>query len=277
MSQLKDRVAIVTGAARGQGRAHALALAAAGATVVATDIGSRGTTAEYAVAGRGDLDETVELVRAAGGAAHAVVADMRDTAGVDELVRSTVDAHGRVDILVANAAICGFVPVADISDEVWTDMIDINLTGTFRCVRAVIPHMRRERYGRIVAISSGAGRTGMANLGHYAASKWGMIGLIKSVALEVAADGITANVVCPTAVGTPMIHTAAGFARSRPDIGNPTLDDVRETYAARNPMGVPWLEPEDVTRAVMYFATDTGATSGAVLDVSLGTSAGRGN
>ena len=277
MTQLKDRVAIVTGAARGQGRAHALALAAAGATVVATDIGARPTTAEYAVASRSDLDETVELVRAAGGKALAVVADLRETAGVDALVESTVDAYGRVDILVANAAICGFAQVTEISDESWADMIDINLTGTFRCVRAVIPHMRRERYGRIVAISSGAGRTGMARLGHYSASKWGVIGLIKSVALEVAADGITANVVCPTAVATPMIHNATGFARTRPDLEHPTVEDVRDTYAARSPMGVPWLEPEDVTRAVMYFATDRGTTSGAVLDVSLGGSAGRGD
>jgi SDR family mycofactocin-dependent oxidoreductase len=276
MGQLTGRVAIVTGAARGQGRAQAVALAGAGATVVASDISATGAgTVDYPLGTSADLAETVELIRSAGGSASAAVADIRATADVDRLVESTVAGHGRIDIFVANAGICGHAALADISDEVWHDMIDTNLGGTFRCVRAVVPHMRRQRYGRVVAISSGAGRAGMATLGHYAASKWGVIGLIKSLALEVAADGITANVVCPGAVSTPMIHNDATYRLFRPDLERPTLDDVRPSFAARNPMGVPWLEPEDVARAVLFFATDPGRTSGAVLDLSLASSADR--
>jgi NAD(P)-dependent dehydrogenase (short-subunit alcohol dehydrogenase family) len=135
--------------------------------------------------------------------------------------------------------------------------------------------MTRQRYGRIVSISSGAGRGGMPNLGHYGASKWGLIGLTKTVAAETARLGITANVVCPTTVNTPMVINERTFALFAPDLENPTADDVRPRMAATNPMGEPWIEPEDVTRAVMYLVTDRGTTTGSVLEVNLGTSASR--
>jgi NAD(P)-dependent dehydrogenase (short-subunit alcohol dehydrogenase family) len=154
-------------------------------------------------------------------------------------------------------------------------MIGTNLTGAFHCVRAVLPYMKAQRYGRIVTIASGAGRAGMRNLGHYAASKWGLIGLTKTVALEVATDGITANAICPTTVGTPMVRNDATFALFCPDVEHPTEADARPRFEALSPMGIAWLEPEDVTRAVLYLVTDPGYTSGSVLEVNLATSAAR--
>jgi SDR family mycofactocin-dependent oxidoreductase len=275
MNDLAGQVALVTGGARGQGRSHARALAAAGATVVVCDIAAQMPTVPYAMATRADLDETVALIAEAGGNAQAAVVDVRDSAAVTALADGIVAEHGRLDILIANAGICSFSPVAELPDDVWQDTIATNLSGAFHCVRAALPHMIRKRYGRIVAISSGAGRSGMQNLGHYGASKWGLIGLVKTVALETAPHGITANVVCPTAVATPMVLNDRTFALFCPDIEHPTADDVRPRMATANPMGEAWLEPEDVTRAVMYLVTDPGRTSGAVLDVSLGMSAAR--
>jgi SDR family mycofactocin-dependent oxidoreductase len=275
MGQLDERVALVTGGARGQGRAHAIAPASAGATVVVCDIAAQIATAPYPMATPEDLDATVEAIRKAGGRASAAVTDVRDSAAVNELTERIVAEHGRLDILVANAGICSLIPVAELSDETWRDTIDTNLGGAFHCIRAALPHMTRQRYGRIVATSSGAGRAGTRNLGHYCASKWGLIGLVKTVALETAKDGITANVVCPATVATPMVFNDTTFGRFCPDIEHPTINEARPRFEAMNPMGVPWLEPEDVTRAVMYFVTDPGCTSGAVLEVSLATSASR--
>lgn len=275
MGDLDGRVALVTGGARGQGRSQAQALAAQGAAVVVCDIAAQIDTVPYPMASRSDLDDTVEMIRAAGGRIRGEVVDVRVTADVDRLMSGLIDEFGRIDILIANAGICAFRPVDEISDAEWTDMIDTNLGGGFKCIRAVLPHMKQAGYGRIVAISSGAGRAGMRNLGHYAASKWALIGLAKTVALEVATHGITVNVVCPSTVATPMVHNEATYAVFRPDLKNPTLEDVRPRMAALSPMHVPWLEPSDVTRAVMYLVTDPGLTSGAVIDVNLATSANR--
>jgi SDR family mycofactocin-dependent oxidoreductase len=247
--RLAGRIALVTGAARGQGRSHAVGLAAEGALVVACDIAAQIDTVPYPMATPDDLDETLAIIRADGGTVRGAVVDVRDSAAVDELVASIVGEHGRVDILVANAGITGFCPVEQVSDIAWADMIGTNLTGAFHCIRAVLPHMRSQRYGRIVTIASGAGRAGMPNLGHYGASKWGLIGLTKTVALEVATEGVTANVICPTTVGTPMVRNDSTFALFCPEIDHPTEADARPRFEALSPMGIAWLEPEDVTRA----------------------------
>lgn len=275
MGQLTGQVALVTGGARGQGRAHAIALADAGATVVVCDIAAPLATVPYPLATPADLDETVQMISNAGGRASAAVTDVRDGKAVDELTDRIIAEHGRLDILVANAGICVLGPVAGLPDDVWRDTIETNLSGVFYCIRAALPHMTRQRYGRVVAISSGAGRGAMRNLGPYGASKWGLIGLVKSVALETATDGITANVICPATVGTPMVLNDHSFRAFRPDLADPTADDARERHQRLNPMRVPWLDPEDVTRAVMYLVTDRGRTTGTVLEVDLGTSASR--
>src|SRR5579864_8861668 len=181
MGQLDGRVALVTGGARGQGRAHAIALADAGATVVVCDVAAQIATVPYPMATPADLEATVEAISKAGGRASAEVTDVRDSGAVTELTERIVAEHRRLDILVANAGICSLVPVAELSDETWRDTIETNLSGAFHCIRAALPHMTRQQYGRIVATASGAGRAGMRNLGHYGASKWGLIGLVKTV------------------------------------------------------------------------------------------------
>lgn len=275
MSDLTGKVAWVTGGARGQGRAHARALAAAGAFVVVSDIADQIDTATYPLATPAELADTVAQINADGGAASAAQVDVRDAEAINDLVAQIVSEHGRLDVLVANAGICAFTAVEDMTDAQWSDVIDTNLTGTFNCVRAAIPAMRQGGFGRIVGVSSGAGRGGMTNLGHYAASKWGIIGFIKTVALEVGVDGVTANVVCPTSVATPMVMNPTTLKRFRPDLDDPTPDDAAPIFAGLGPLGVPWLEPEDVTRAVMYLVDDPGLTTGTVIEVNLGTTATR--
>lgn len=275
MTSQSGRVAWVTGGARGQGRSHALALADAGAHVIVSDIGQQIDTAKYPLATQAELEQTVADIVAAGGAATAARLDVRDPSAVAELAQQIDNDHGRLDILVANAGICAFSAVEDMTDQQWADVIDTNLSGTFHCVRAAIPLMRKGGYGRIVGVSSGAGRGGMMNLGHYSASKWGIIGLIKTTALEVGGDGITANVVCPTTVDTPMVMNRTTLRRFRPDLDDPTPEDVTSVFAGLGPLGIPWLEPTDVTRAVMYLVDDPGLTTGTVIEVNLGTTATR--
>lgn len=275
-TDLTGKVAWVTGGARGQGRSHARALAASGAHVIVSDIAQQVNTVSYPLATGDELAATGADIIADGGHATAIELDVRDSAAVTEVVDGIVAEHGRLDILVANAGICAFVPVEDMSDDQWAEMIDTNLSGTFHCVRAAVRAMKPKGFGRIIGVSSGAGRGGMRDLSHYSATKWGIIGFIKSVALEVGAYGITANVVCPTSVNTRMVMNANTLRRFRPDLDEPGPGDARSVFAGLSPLGVPWLEPEDVTRAVMYFVDDPGLTTGTVLEVNLGTSASRG-
>lgn len=275
MIDLHDRVAWVTGAARGQGLAHARALAAAGAHVYLTDIADQIDTVSYPMPTEKDLEAAAADIRGSGGQATAVRLDVRDSSAVNEFVNDVSAQHNRLDVLIANAGICAFSPIAEMSDAQWRDILDTNLTGTFNSVRAAVPLMARNQWGRIIGISSGAGRGGMTHLGHYGASKWGIIGLLKTLSLEVAQYGITSNVVCPTTVNTPMVMNPTTWARFRPDLNDPRLDDVRDTFAGLSPLGIPWLEPEEVTRAIMYLVEDPGRTTGTVLEVNLGTSATR--
>ncbi|EGD57063.1 mycofactocin-coupled SDR family oxidoreductase [Gordonia neofelifaecis] len=272
---LTGKVAWVTGAARGQGRSHALALAEAGAHVVVTDIGAPIDSVSYSLSSPNDLAETAREIKAAGGSVTAAQVDVRDRTSVNTLVSRIRDERGRLDILVANAGVCSFEPVESMTHQQWADMIDTNLTGTFNCAQAVLTLMKEHRFGRLIGISSGAGRGGMMHLSHYAASKWGIIGFIKSLALEVGAYGITANVVCPSSVGTPMVLNPATMKRFCPTVEHPTEDDLAQVFAGWSPLGVPWLAPEDVTRAVMYLIDDPGVVTGTVVEVNLGTTASR--
>jgi len=275
--RLEGRVAVVTGGARGQGRAHALALAGEGCDVAVWDVAAPAAapTAPYALADGTDLAETVRLVEATTGRRCVpVVADVRRTADVRAATDATTAALGRIDILVANAGICSFAPVAEIDDDMWDEMIATDLTGVFKPVRAVLPLMVAQGGGRVIATSSMAGRMGMPNLAHYVAAKWGVIGFIKSVAIEVAPFGVTANVVCPATVDTDMVHNPPMYRLFCPELTDPGRGDVEPTYRRMNPMRVPWLEPSDVAAAVAYLASDDARyVSGTTLEVSMGSSA----
>lgn len=267
---LTGRTALVTGAARGQGRAVARALARRGATVRLTDLCAPSDTAPYPLATEDDLAETARLIKTDGGRCDAAVLDVRDPAAVQAFADSAAGTSGGIDILVTCAGIVGFAPVTELSDAMWSDMLATNLTGTFHCLRAVLPHMTGG-WGRIVAISSMSGRQGTPNLAHYSASKWGVIGLVKSVALEYAETGVTANVVCPTNVDTPMLHNPALYSLFAPDLDNPTRDEVEPRYARMSPMRIPWCPPEAIAAAVDHLVGESGRyITGSVIDVGLG-------
>ena len=270
---LAGRVALVTGGGRGQGRSHALALAAAGTAVVVCDAPEPMHSLSYPLATGADIDETVRLVEGAGGTCIGVRADVRRPDDVARAVTIALDAFGRLDILLANAGIAGHSKLWDVTDEAWAEMVDTNLTGVFHCLRAVIPTMRSQQFGRIVVTASMAARMGIPNIAHYAATKWGVIGMAKSLALEVAREGITVNVVCPCTVATDMVLNETTFRLFAPDLEHPTPDDIEARFRAPNPVPAPWIQPADVTRAVMYLVTDPGVLTGTVLEVSLGSSA----
>jgi SDR family mycofactocin-dependent oxidoreductase len=272
MTTLDGQVAIVTGAARGQGRAHALALASLGARVVVCDVPAPMTTVRYPLGTAEDLAETVSLVEQAGSAGIAVQADVRDAADVARVADAAIAEFGRIDILVANAGIVSTSRLWELSDEAWAEMIGTNLTGVFHVMRAVVPHMRERGYGRIVVISSQGGRAGLPGISHYAAAKWGVIGLAKSLALEVAAEGITVNVVAPTTVRTPMVVNEQTIERDAN--GNPLPDEILgKRFAAHHPIPRPWIYPEDVAREVVHLVTEPGNITGAVIEIGLGQSA----
>jgi SDR family mycofactocin-dependent oxidoreductase len=267
MGRFDGRAVLVTGGARGQGRSHAERFAAEGARVAVCDIASESLeTVPYPVASLGDLETS--------GAELALQADVRSAADMERVVAATLDALGRIDILVCNAGICTFGRLAGMAPELWQTTIDVNLTGVFNAVRAVAPHMVERGYGRIVATASMAGRAGWENIGHYAASKWGVIGLIKSLALEVAPHGVTANVVCPSSVNTPMMHNDAAYRLFRPDLENPTREDALPAFASVNLIPEPYAEPSDISDAVLFLASDEARfITGATLSPSLGVSA----
>jgi NAD(P)-dependent dehydrogenase (short-subunit alcohol dehydrogenase family) len=219
-----------------------------------------------------DLDETVRLVEAAGGQCVGLVSDVRDRRSVEHVI-DTADQHGGIDVLVANAAIVSYGRVDTLDASSWADVLDTNLTGVFNCVQAVLPHMRAQRWGRIVATTSMGGRQGLPNGAHYAASKWGLIGFIKTVAMEAGRDGITANLVAPATTDTPMVMNQSTYELFRPDLEHPTADDVTAIFAKSSRLPVPLVDPEHISCAVVYLVCDAETTSGAVLPVCLGASA----
>jgi SDR family mycofactocin-dependent oxidoreductase len=255
------------------GRLHAVALAREGARIVACDILEPISTLDYPLATQADLDETARMVRGAGGEFLGLKADVRDPQAANAVVEQTLARFGRVDFLLANAGVYGTSPLAQMSDQAFDDVVRTNLYGVFNTMRAVVPAMQRQKYGRIVAISSQAGRMGLANSAHYCASKWGVIGMSKALALEVAKQGITVNCVCPTGVDTPLVNNPSAWRRALPGDPTPTREEFEARQAANpyTPQGVPWVQPQDVTDAVLFLLSDEARRiTGSALDVSAG-------
>ncbi|GAA0607968.1 mycofactocin-coupled SDR family oxidoreductase [Sporichthya brevicatena] len=276
MGVLDGQVAIVTGGARGQGRSHAIALAREGAAVVVADIAADMPTIDYPLATPAELEETVRLVEKEDRRALGLQADLRNTAAVQGVVDATLAEFGRIDILVANHGVINYGTVENTTDEMWETVLATNITGYFKMMRAVIPTMRAQNYGRIVCTASFGARGGFPNLPAYTAAKWGVIGLAKGTALEVQNSGITINVVAPAAVGTGLFLNQPTYNLFCPDIENPTRDDFEARLVQNNAglNGRRYLDPEHVTRAVMFHVTDVdGVMTGQVTDVGLGASA----
>jgi SDR family mycofactocin-dependent oxidoreductase len=270
MSGFKDKVAVITGGAKGQGRSHALAFARAGASVVICDI-ARQIPCASPMGSLQDMAETKAMVEQLGAKCLTVQADTRSGEEMRALVETTVEAFGQVDVFVANAGIAAFGPVKTMEYDVWRDVVDIDLTGVATSIRAVLPAMVGQGHGRIVATSSAVGREGGPNNANYAAAKWGVIGFVKSVAIEVAPHGVTVNAISPMSVATDMCHNEATYRLFRPDLPEPSADDVRSTFAGLNPMGVPWLDVADSSAAVLFLCSDEARyITGVALDVGAG-------
>ena len=273
MGQLYGRVAIITGAARGQGRAHALTLAKAGAIVALTDIAKPVATTAYPLATEADLAETARLVEAAGGKVLTQVADVRSVADTEAFTAKVVSRFGKIDILVSNAGVVHWRPFLELGLDEWKDTLDINLMGFVHAARAVLPHMLERRYGRIVVTGSSLGRQGAPGLSAYGASKWALHGLVKSIAAEVAASGITVNLVNPTIVNTPMMDNEAAYKLFCPDIEKPTRADALPRFQTLNRIPVPWVEPEEVSKGVLWLVSDDATyITGSALDIAAGAS-----
>ena len=218
----EGRVAVITGGARGQGRTHAVELARLGADIAIGDLCHDLDSVGYALATEDDLAETVRLVEAQGRRCVATVFDVRDLDATLAFVEEARDVLGSVDILVANAGVSTLGSICTMDAGQWSETVDTNLTGVFNAMRAVAPHMRRQRWGRIIGISSMMGRTSNPGIPAYVASKWGVIGLCKSVAYELAGFGVTVNAIAPGNVSTPMIHNDQLYGLMRPDLDHPT-------------------------------------------------------
>ncbi len=236
-------VALVTGAAHGQGRAVSLALAGTGYDIVALDVAAQLDYPGYTL---GTPEELASLERECG--ALTAVADVRDDAAVSAAVDAAIERFGRIDLLFNNAGICAYGFSHELTEAEWDAMIDTNLKGPWIVGRRVIPHMIAAGRGVIINNSSIAGLRGMARLSHYAASKWGLTGLTKSWALELAPYGIRVNSIHPTGVDTPLNDGLA-------ELEGLTKEEIA-VRSAGNLLPVPWIEPQDVAEAVLYLAGD---------------------
>ncbi|RZS40987.1 SDR family mycofactocin-dependent oxidoreductase [Herbihabitans rhizosphaerae] len=272
MGKLDGKVALITGGARGQGRSHAVTLAREGADIVACDLVADLDTVPYSLATQEDLDETVRLVEAHGRHCLGVRADVRELADMESVVAQAIDKFERVDIALANAGVSSSSAIADMSEPQWREVIEVNLTGVFTTFRAVVPHMIANSFGRIVATSSIIARMGGTNSGHYTASKWGVIGLVKSLALEVMEHGITVNAVLPGGVDTDFIHNKAVYKVLRPDLEDPTREDVLPMFDSGPTPGL--MDPSEVSEAILFLVTESGRhMTGEAISLSGGMSA----
>jgi (+)-trans-carveol dehydrogenase len=256
--RVAGKVALVTGGARGQGRSHALRLAQEGADIVVLDACAPISTASYAMPTPDDLRQTAKDIEALDRRVLAREVDIRDQDGLDRTVAEAIDEFGGIDIVCANAAIVSIGRSWEITDEQWLTGLDVNLTGTWRTVKAVIPSMiERGRGGSIIMTASVAGTEGMQMLGSYVAAKHGVMGLMKTMANELGPYGIRVNVVQPGVVNTPIVSAHPELLKLfRPDLEHPTIEDGRDGFASLASLPVPWLEPVDISNAVLWLASD---------------------
>jgi (+)-trans-carveol dehydrogenase len=279
VGRLDDKVALITGAARGQGRSHAVRLAREGAQIVAVDF-CGGAEAfpwmTYPMATEDDLAETVRLVEGEGQKILAVKADVRDLAGMQQAVADGVAAFGYIDIVSANAGISPFGPETWLNDEKqWDDVYQVNLLGVRNTLKAVVPAMiEAGRGGAITITSSGAGLKGAYGLADYCSTKFGVIGVARALANEVAPHNIRVNVIAPGTCDTDMVQNDGLRKLFRPDLENPTKEDVAPVYTSMSMLAVPWVQPVDISNAQLFLSSDEARyITGVVLPVDAGISA----
>ena len=271
MGRLDGKVALITGAARGQGRAHALTLAREGADIVGLDIAEDIASVPYPIARAEDLEETIAGVEDLDRRGVAVQADVRSQEQLDQAVERGISEFGKIDILIANAGIVSMAPFWEMSEEMWQDMIDINLSGAWRSAKAVAPHMIERHQGAIVMIGSSNCFEPAPGHAHYVAAKHGVLGLTRNVALELAPYNVRCNAVCPGAIDTTMLNNPMmyeRFAGGQEPTREVALESVRH-YNLLN--GRSMLPPEVISHAISWLASDEAAqVTGIALPVDAG-------
>jgi SDR family mycofactocin-dependent oxidoreductase len=272
MGSLDGKVAFVSGVARGQGRSHALRLAAEGARIVGFDVCAQLPEVPFEMSTPADLAETERLVREAGGDIVTRIADVRRQAEVDDALAAGLAAFGRVDVVLANAGISHpYGPAWELSEESFSETVDVNLNGVWRTIKAAVPTMIEQGDGgSIVVTGSGASLVGLPNLGGYVAAKHGLIGLVRTLTKELGRHHIRINAVLPGNTYTPMFDNE-GIRRLYAGHEEPSEELFTARAAAMSPMRVPWVDPNDISEAVVWLASPAARyVSGALLPVDAG-------
>ena len=267
--RLRDRVVLVTGAARGQGRAHAVRTAEEGAQLILVDTDRTIDTVAYPLGSPAELAETAELVERLGRRAITVTADVRDREELRAGVDAAVAELGRLDGVVANAGIASYGRAEELTQDAWRDVLDVNLTGVWNTTSVATPHLRDTGGGSIVVTSSGAGLAGLPHGAHYAAAKHGLVGLVRTLAMELGRDRIRVNSVHPAQVETPMIMNEAVYRLF--DHDEPTRERFEAVSRRMNLLPVPWVDAVDVANAALFLLSDEARyVTGVMLPVDAG-------
>jgi SDR family mycofactocin-dependent oxidoreductase len=254
---LDGKVAFITGAGRGQGRSHAVRLASEGAAIIATDSLKNVATVVYDMATLDDLEDTARAVKDVGGRVMTLQADVRSQSDLDSAVVAGLAEFGHIDVVSANAGVSSFAPIWEMTEEQWGDVLDINLSGVFRTIKAVAPAMIAQKTGgAIIITSSTAAYKGSPMSANYASSKAGLVALMHCAANALAPHSIRVNTIHPTGVGTEMIHNPASLRRFMPGVEDPSIDQLRDKFSANNALPVPWVEPNDISEAVLWLASE---------------------
>lgn len=258
MGKLDGKVVLITGMARGQGRAHAIKVASEGANVIGVDIAGPVEISGYPPATPEDLAATVDAVQSLGQRIIAEQVDVRDRERLEAVVDAAVAELGRLDVVVANAGVFGGTGLPwEVTAEAWQTTLDVNLTGVWHTTSVSIPHvLRGNAGGSIILTASVGGVMGAPHSAHYVAAKHGVLGLMKSLANALGPDSIRVNAVLPTNVRTPMIDNEHTMRLFRPDLEHPTMEDTATEQRSLHLLPVPWIEPEDVANAVLWLASD---------------------
>jgi SDR family mycofactocin-dependent oxidoreductase len=274
MGRVEGKVAFITGAGRGQGRSHAIRLAEEGADIIAVDICADIDLVPWPMSSESDLEQTVKEVEAVGGRIVSAIADVRDFTTLKAGLDAGLAEFGHVDIVVANAGIGGFAKSWELTDDAWHTVLDVNLMGVWHTAKAAIPTMREQGTGgSIICTGSCAGLKPFQNAVHYVAAKAAIIGLVKTIALEVADARIRVNAIHPTNCNTDMIKNQAIYDLFRPDLEHPGVEDIMEGLTALNAWDEPWVQPIDISNAVLWLASDESRfVTGVQLPVDLGNS-----
>src|SRR5581483_8891524 len=256
--RVEGKVAVITGAARGQGRAHAVRLAQEGADIIAVDVCKQLDTVRIPLSKPEDLAETADLVKNLGRRIYTAEVDVRDYDALKTAVDAGVEEVGRLDIIVANAGIGNGGSTLDkLSEADWEEMIDVNLAGVWKTVKAGVPHLLKGgRGGSIILTSSVGGLKAHPHTGAYIAAKHGVVGLMRLFAVELGAQSIRVNSVCPTNVNTPLFMNKGTMKLFRPVLEDPGPDDMKVAGQFMHTLPIGWVEPEDIANAVLFLASD---------------------